>query len=69
MSLRRSQKSVQNLTLLEHDAMSTLHTQIVCYSDTSAMLPESLCKPNSILDGKVSSTSKFAKKKGMYNKH
>jgi hypothetical protein len=51
MSLRRSQKSVQDLTLLGHE-------------ETKQNSNENN-KPNSILSGKVSSTSKFAKKKGM----
>lgn len=51
MCLRRSQKSVQNLTLLEYEPPT---------HDSNENN-----KPNSILDGKVSSTSKFAKKKGM----
>ena len=51
MCLRRSQKSVQDLTLLGHE-------------ETKQNSNENN-KPNSILTGKVSSTSKFAKKKGM----
>lgn len=51
MCLRRSQKSVQDLTLLGHE-------------ETKQNSNENN-KPNSILSGKVSSTSKFAKKKGM----
>jgi hypothetical protein len=99
MYLRRSQKSVQNLTLLEYASrvrseesnaeVSVYYSEgryrspeeygcgicsgaedIHAYSEGRRRRPEEYdanhdLRPNSILDGKVSSISKFAKKKGM----
>ena len=77
MPLCRSYKSVQNLTLLEYyeiirDTNGCGIRSVVeddhAYSEGRHRSPEEYenNRPNSILDGKVSSTSKFAKKKGMY---